>query len=899
MSEDITLTIDGVKVQAVQGSTILEAALNNDIYIPHLCYHPDLKPVSVCRLCMVDLEGKGAVISCQILAEDGMVVNTRSPEVDKVRRLSAQLLIVNNLASDTHYDKAKHNELVRVAQHIGITKDDIKRFRKPDKKYVLDKSNPFFDRDMNKCILCGICVRSCDEIEGLGAIDFMYRGNDTVIGTFANKPLAESICEACGECLIRCPTDALRLKKPQNVEREVKTTCVYCGVGCGIKLGVRDKKVVNAEGDRDNPINKGVLCVKGRFGYDFIHHRDRLTSPLIKKKGKFVKATWKEALDLVAKKFSQCKPDEFAALSSAKCTNEENYLMQKFTRAVMGTNTVDHCARLCHAPTVAGLVQSFGSGAMTNSIGEINQAACMLAIGTNTTAAHPVIALKMKEAVRNGAKLIVANPKEIDLCRHAHIFLQQRPGSDVALLMGLMRVIIDEGMVDREFIENNTENFQEFKESLKNFNLDFVQSVTDVPKEKIVEAARCYAINKPAGIFYAMGITQHTHGTDNVLATSNLALLTGNIGKASTGVNPLRGQNNVQGACDLGALPNVYPGYQKVNDPDKKKKFEAAWEVNLSDKVGLTHLEIFDAIYNKKIKMLYLMGENPILSEADANHVKAALKKIDFLVSQDIFLSETAQFADVVLPAASFAEKDGTYTNTERRIQRIRKAIEPISKSKPDWWIICEIAKRMKAKGFDFTSPGEIMDEIANLTPSYTGISYARIDSVGLQWPCTSADHPGTQFLHGQKFATKSGKGKFIPLDYKPPKELPDKKYPLMLTTDRSLYLFHTNTLTRRVKGLDALNPQEFLKINPKDATRLGIKNKDMVHVFSRRGKIKVRVNVTEICSPGIVSLTFHFAESPTNTITNAAFDPIAKIPETKVCAVQIEKIKKKRAKNA
>lgn len=891
--DKLTLSIDNQRISAEKGMTVLEVALKNDIYIPHLCYHPDLKPVSVCRLCMVDIEGKGATISCQAPVEQDMVVKTRSPEVDKVRRLSAELLIVNNLLDDANYDKNKQNELVKIAQYVGITRKDLKRFRMPEKKLAIDTSNPFFDRDMNRCVLCGICVRTCDEIEGLGAIDFLFRGYDTTIGTFANKPLAESICEACGECLVRCPTDALRLKKFQTPEREVKTTCVYCGVGCGVYLGVRGKKVVSVRGDQDNLVNKGVLCVKGRFGYDFIHHPERLTSPLIKKRGKFVEASWKEALDLVAEKFSQCKPDEFAALSSAKCTNEENYLMQKFTRVVMGTNTVDHCARLCHAPTVAGLVQSFGSGAMTNSIGEISHAVCMLAIGTNTTVAHPVIALKMKEAARNGAKLIVANPKEIDLCRHADIFLQHRPGSDVALLMGIMRIIVDEGLFDEAFIENNTENFQVFKESLSNFDLDFVQGVTDVSKEKIAEAARCYATNKPAAIFYAMGITQHTHGTDNVLATSNLALLTGNVGKPSTGVNPLRGQNNVQGACDLGALPNVYPGYQKVVDPEKKNKFESAWGVNLSDKVGLTHLEIFDAIYNKKIKMLYLMGENPILSEANANHVKAALKKVDFFVSQDLFLSETAQFADVVLPAASFAEKDGTYTNTERRIQRVRKAIEPIAKSKPDWWIICKIAKRLKAKGFDFTHPSQIMDEIAQLTPSYAGISYERIDSVGLQWPCLSSEHPGTQFLHAKKFATKSGKGKFIPLDYKPPKELPDSKYPFILTTDRSLYLFHTSTLTRRVKGLDALNSEELLNINPKDAVSFGINNKDMVRVISRRGKIKVKVKVTEICPPGIVSLTFHFAESPTNTITNAAFDPIAKIPETKVCAVQIEKLRK------
>ena len=891
--DKFTITIDGQKLVVDKGMTILEASLSNNIYIPNLCYDPDLKPVSVCRLCMVDVEGKGLTVSCQTLVDEGMIVRTHSPEVDKVRRKTTELLIVNYPLDDAGCNKDEKNKLVKIADFLGIKKKDLKYFRQPDRKIDIDTSNPFFDRDFNRCVLCGICVRTCEEIEKLGAIDFIYRGYDTTIGTFANRPLKESTCESCGECLVRCPTDALRPKKFETPEREVKTTCVYCGVGCGIYLGVRNNKIIGIRGDRDNPINKGVLCVKGRFGYDFIHHPERLTSPLIKKNNRFVKASWKEALDLIAEKFSNCKGEHFATLSSAKCTNEENYLLQKFTRAVMTTNNIDHCARLCHAPTVAGLVQSFGSGAMTNSISEISHAACILAIGTNTTAAHPVIALKIKEAKENGAMLIVANPKEIDLCRYADIFLQHRPGSDVALLMGMMRVIVDEGLLDEAFIEKSCENFQAFKESLNNFDLDFVQETTGIARKKIIEAARSNAINKPAAIFYAMGITQHTHGTDNVLATSNLALLTGNIGKPSTGVNPLRGQNNVQGACDLGALPNVYPGYQKVDNLDVKNKFESAWGYSLSDKAGLTHLEIFDAIYNRKIKMLYLMGENPVLSEANSKHVKDALKKLEFFVAQDIFLSETAKFADVVLPAASFAEKDGTYTNTERRIQRVRKAIEPIAETRPDWLIICEIAKKLKAKGFDFTHPSEVMDEIASVTPSYRGISYARIEDIGLQWPCTSSEHLGTQFLHVNKFATRGGKGKFIPLKYKPPAELPNNRYPFILTTDRSLYLFHTSTMTRRVKGLDELNSQELLNINPKDAAEYGIKDGEITEIISRRGKIKARARVTGICPPGVVSMTFHFAESPTNLITNSAMDPISKIPETKVCAVQIKKLRK------
>jgi len=540
---------------------------------------------------------------------------------------------------------------------------------------------------------------------------------------------------------------------------------------------------------------------------------------------------------------------------------------------------------------VAGLATALGSGAMTNSINEISDAACILAIGTNTTQAHPIIGLQVKKAVREGAKLIVANPKEIDLCRSADIFLQNKPGTDVALLMGMMRVIVDEGLVDSTFIKNRCDNYDAFTESLEEFDLDSVERITAVPREKIVEAARIYANNSPATILYCMGITQHSHGTDNVMAISNLALLTGNLGKKSTGVNPLRGQNNVQGACDMGALPNVYPGYQKVADSGAKEKFESAWGCRLSSSPGLTHTEIFDAISEGEVKALYLIGENPVLSEANSSHAVEALKKLDFLVVQDIFLTETARLADVVLPAATFAEKDGTFTNTERRVQRVRKAIEPVGNSKPDWWITCQIAKKLGGTGFDFPDPQKIMEEITSVTPSYKGISYERIEKGGLQWPCPTSDHPGTPILHAERFLTSNGKAKFVPLSYKPSAEVPDDDYPLLLTTDRSLFHYHTGTMTRKVEGLEALNSQELLKINPKDASHLGISDSETVQISSRRGKTTAKTKLTDICPPGVVSMTFHFAESPTNVLTSSALDPVAKTPETKVCAVRIERL--------
>ena len=465
---------------------------------------------------------------------------------------------------------------------------------------------------------------------------------------------------------------------------------------------------------------------------------------------------------------------------------------------------------------MAGLAASFGSGAMTNSISEIKETACILVIGSNTTAGHPVIALEIKKAIQNGGKLIVANPREIELCKYADIWLRHRPGSDVALLMGMMRIIFDEKLADLDFVEECCQNFDAFKASLENFDIEFVEKITGIRGDKIAEAARLYATHKPSSIIYAMGITQHSHGTDNVLATANLAMLTGNIGKPSTGVNPLRGQNNVQGACDMGGLPNVYTGYQKVDNPDIQKKFETEWGCDLSAKPGLTLTDMFNV--SGQIKAIYLMGENPVISDPDANHVQDALGKLDFLVTQDFFLTETAQLADVVLPATTFAEKDGTFTNTERRVQLVRKAIEPIGDSKPDWWIICQIANKMGAKGFDFDHPSQIMDEIANLTPSYGGISYDRLEACGLQWPCPTPDHPGTPILHMARFSC--GLGNFSPLKYRPPAELPDEDYPLVLTTGRNLFHFHTGTMTRKVSGLNAINPEAVIEINPEADNR-------------------------------------------------------------------------------
>jgi len=714
------------------------------------------------------------------------------------------------------------------------------------------------------------------------------------IAPVKGQTLREVGCEFCGACVDSCPTGALADAATRGFaksDRVVTTICPYCGVGCQLKLEVKDEKIIASKPDPDGAANHGQACVKGRFGIaEFVHHSERLTVPLIRKNGELKESSWDEALELVAKKLKSYSPQEVAVIASAKCTNEENYVMQKFARAVLGTNNVDHCARLCHAPSVAGLVQSFGSGAMTNSIDEAEGADCILAIGTNTSVSHPVIGLRIKRAVQNGARLIVANPMKIDLCRFADIWLRLRPGTDVALLMGMMKVIVDEGLLDSSFIEQRCQDFDVFKDSLSNFDLGFVEQVTWVPSKDIAEAARIYATSKPATIlFYTMGITQHSHGTDNVLATANLAMLTGNVGKPSTGVNPLRGQNNVQGACDMGSLPNVYPGYQAVSDPAIREKFQAAWGCELSPSPGLTLVEIFDAAYRKEIKAIYLIGENPTLSDPDAQHVQEALSRLDFFVAQDIFLSETAKLAHVVLPAASFAEKDGTFTNTERRVQRVRKVVEPIGDSRPDWWIVCQVAKKLDTKGFDYSDPSDIMEEIRNLTPSYGGINYRRLENGGLQWPCPSDDHPGTPILHTNIFTR--GKGRFIPLKYVPSDEMPDEDYPLILTTGRSLYHFHTGTMTRKVSGLNIIEPEGVVEMSPQDASQLSIAQGDKVKVSSRRGEVITKAKVTEALPPGVVFMTFHFAESAANILTNPKLDPVSKIPELKVCAVKMEKL--------
>jgi formate dehydrogenase alpha subunit len=673
----------------------------------------------------------------------------------------------------------------------------------------------------------------------------------------------------------------------------VLTTCCFCACGCNLYLEVDNGKIVGAIPSRQHPIARGNLCVKGWNSFEFVHNKDRLVAPLIRDNGSFVEVEWSVALDLIARRLAEIRdrhgPESLGVLSSAKCTNEENYLLMKFARAVLKTNNVDHCARLCHASSVLGLSNAFGSGAMTNSIAELAGAEVILVTGSNTTEQHPQIARFIFDALRRGAKLIVADPRRIPLHRFAHVYLQPRLGTDVIWLTGMMKIIMEERLLDDSFIKMRTENFEAFRTHLEKFDLDQVESICGIPLELLQKAARMYASVKRAMIIYSMGITQHISGTDNVHSIANLAMLTGHVEQEFTGVGPLRGQNNVQGACDMGALPGTFSGYQSVADFDVRKKFERIWKTNLPTTPGVTGMDMFHSADDKRIRGMFIMGENPALSHPDLKAIRASLKGLEFLVVSDIFLTETAKFADVVLPAASFAEKDGTITSTERRIQRIRKAISPPGLSKPDWQIICELSSHMNYP-MDYESPAEIMEEIAMATPIYGGVSYDRLEhGWGIFWPCPNRDHPGTSFLHKGSFAR--GKGLFESIEYRPPAELPDDEYPFYLTTGRVYQHWHTGSMTRRISTLSREVPEGFVDINPKDAKTLGLANRELVRVVSRRGAITIKTRITDDVPEKSIFLPFHFREAPANMLTHAVCDPKAKIPEFKVCAVRVEKV--------
>lgn len=676
--------------------------------------------------------------------------------------------------------------------------------------------------------------------------------------------------------------------------KEVLTVCPYCGVGCNFYLQVEDGKVKGLRPSKEHPINQGSLCPKGATVHSLIHHPDRLTKPLIRKGGSLREASWDEAYSLIASKFTELKERDggqsLGMLSSSMATNEDNYLAQKFARAVLGTNNIDQCARLCHASTVTGLISSFGSGAMTNSIAELRNTKCFFIIGSNPTEAHPIIANNfIKPALRAGAKLIVADPRRTELAKRADIHLQLKPGGDIALLNAMMNYIIREGLHDEGFIRARTEGFEELRETLEEYTLDRGAELAGVSAELIREAAETFARADPASIVYCMGITQHHVGTGNVISIANLAMITGNVGRESSGVNPLRGKNNVQGACDMGAMPEYLPGYRSAGDAEARGRFEQAWGVELPRYDPLIWCtRMWDEILEGRMSGLYIFGENIAITEANISKVEQALDKLEFLVVQEVFPTRTSEFADVILPACTFAEDEGTFTNTERRVQRVRQAIQPVGESKPDWLILCELARRM-GYPMSYAGPAEIMDEIRQLVPTYGGITYSRLEEgFGLQWPCQSRDHPGTKFLHRERFTR--GLGRLQPVGHRPPAEEPDREYPLALTTGRILLHYGAGSFTRRVPSLQRANPENFVELNPRDAERYRIADGDQVRVISRRGEVVATAKITDIVE-GTIFMPFLYQESPANRLTNDTLDPLCGIPELKVCAAGAARI--------
>jgi formate dehydrogenase alpha subunit len=809
--------------------------------------------------------------------------------------------------------------------------------------------NPFFVRDHQYCILCGKCVRVCDEVVGVNAIDYARRGFDSHIATPFDGPMVDSSCVFCGSCVQVCPTAALlprpRLRQGREWEfAHKRTLCGYCGVGCSLEFRLKHNQIVYAQGYPEAPVNGEFLCVKGRSGWDFVASPDRLTTPLIRRDlaytlgltdtpwelpetsplkrqdmDYFVPVSWETALDVAARGLADVirahGPDAVTGLASARCTNEENYLFQKFMRAGIGTNNVDHCARLCHASSVTGLGMAFGSGAMTNTIRGLRDADCILITGSNTNESHPVIGYEVVRAVKRGASLIVIDPRRIGMVDHATLWLRPTPGTDIYVFLAMAHVILREGWADQEFIAARTEGFAEFAAALEGYTPEVAALHSGVTPDLIERAAQLYALGERASLFgdkaaaapataargrssilYAMGITQRINGTELVLSLANLAMLSGQIGKPSTGVNPLRGQANVQGACDLGGLPNVLPGYQPVTDAAKRQAVAQVWGMaELPAQPGLTVVEMMHAAVAGRVHAMIVLGENPMLSDPNLTHVEEALRSLDLLIVQDVFLSETAQLAHVVLPAAVALEKDGTFTNTERRVQMVQPIVPPPGDARPDWEVTGRLAERLDAAleraaptRWRFASTAEIMEEIAQATPIYGGIRHARLAGAGLVWPCPTLDHPGTPVLHTQTFSR--GLGKFHAVHAQGPAEQPDAEFPLLLSTGRILYHYHTGAMTRRSAGLDWREPRGFAEIHADDAAAAGLRDGGPVVIASRRGQVRTQARISDRVQPGVVFLSFHWRESPANVLTqDFALDPLAKIPEYKVSAVRLE----------
>ncbi|MCG8569500.1 MAG: molybdopterin-dependent oxidoreductase, partial [Spirochaetes bacterium] len=807
--EIIFCQIDGKDSFVEKGVTIFEAAREVGIDIPALCYHPQLSISGSCRVCVVEVIGEEILYpACSTPVKNGMQILTNSERVINARKIVIEMILSEHLADCLTCDASGECLLEKYAYDYGATGTFFKKQKFNQDKHQLDDTSPFFVLERTKCILCGKCIRACNEWVHAGALSFIAKGNQLQISTLYNKGFVENKeCISCGNCINVCPVgalvekDAIRAGRVPEIEK-IHTICPYCGVGCGIIVYKKDNKIIKVRGDDQSPVSAGRLCIKGKFGMDFVNSPERLTRPLIKdENGEFQEADLIDVLILIKQKIDETLSTNGgrAGLASARCTNEENYIFQKFVRTVLQTDNVDHCARICHSPSVAGLSATLGSGAMTNPIEDIDQVDCFFIIGSNMTSTHPVLSWKVINRIKQGAILILIDPRKSPLAKYATIHLQINPGSDIALIYSLIKLIQEEYLVDQDFLEHRCENVEEFFAELDKLDINELIKQTGLEEEDIRLAARLYAISGSSSIYYTMGITQHVFGTGNVMALANLALVTGKVGQGYTGVNPLRGQNNVQGACDMGALTGVLPGYKKIENPEDRQHFEKAWSSKLPEQKGLTLTEIMSQAKEGKINFLYIMGENPVLSEPDSVSVRKALEKVDFLIVQDIFLTETAQYADVILPAASFAEKNGTFTNTERRIQRVRKVIDsPGENVLPDWEFIQKIAELM---GYDwyYQSWKDIFNEITSNVEIYKHLKPTKLDQTDSFWPADLLGQP-LKRLHQDRFTRGKGKLIFHPVPH--PYSI-TKEFPFLLIIGRLYEQYHTGTMTRKTKGIN------------------------------------------------------------------------------------------------
>ena len=903
--DSIAFTLDGREVRAEADESIWQVAAREGVEIPHLCWSTaaGYRADGNCRACMVEVEGERVLAaSCMRKPAAGMVVNTASERAESARRMVFELLLADQPEKQQAHDPK--SRFWNWTDRIGV---EASRFA-PSPSPEPDLSHTAMAVNLDACIHCNLCVRACREVQVNDVIGMAGRGADAKVVFDFDDPMGESTCVACGECVQACPTGALM---PANgagkvvPDRQVESVCPYCGVGCQLTFNVKDEKIVSVTG-REGPANLGRLCVKGRFGFDYVASPERLTVPLIRREGvaktdvaidpanpltHFREATWEEALERAAAGLARIRDEHggrgLAGFGSAKGSNEEAYLFQKLVRTGFRTNNVDHCTRLCHASSVAALMETIGSGAVTAPFNEAEHADVIMVIGAHPTANHPVAATFFKQAIKRGTKLIVIDPHGYALYRHATWTLQIKPASDVAVLNAMLHVVIKEGLVDKQYIQAHTENYAALVEHVEAFSPEAMEGITGVPAALLREAARAFATARAAMVFWGMGLSQHIHGTDNCRSLISLCLATGQVGRPGTGLHPLRGQNNVQGASDAGLIPMFYPDYQPVTDPATRARYEALWDAELDPEEGLTVVEITDAIHDDIIRGMYVEGENPAMSDPNANHARAALAKLEHLVVQDIFLTETACFADVVLPASAWPEKDGTVTNTNRQVQMGRRAVAMPGEARQDLWIIQQMAQRL---GLDwhYEGPAAVFEEMRLLMYSHEGITWDRLQAEDcVTYPCPSLDDPGHPILFADGFPTASGRGKFVPCDIVSPDELPDADYPLVLMTGRLLEHWHTGAMTRRASALDALEPEAIAQLAPSELERLGIEPGGRIRVESRRGVIELTARADVGVQPGAIFIPFCFAEAAVNLLTNPALDPYGKIAEVKYCAVR------------